>query len=131
MKKDLLKALSWRYATKTFDPEITLSKEQIDRIVEAFNLTATSFGLQPVKLFVVKDKGLKEQLTEASWGQNQVRTASHVLVFCIKTEITPEYIRSEEHTSELQSRGHLVCRLLLEKKIRNVNEVIDAVNDGD
>src|SRR5690625_6160853 len=28
--------------------------------------------------------------------------------------------RSEEHTSELQSRGHLVCRLLLEKKnIRN------------
>src|SRR2546429_5562232 len=27
-----------------------------------------------------------------------------------------EYIRSEEHTSELQSRLHLVCRLLLEKK---------------
>src|SRR5690625_7122166 len=25
-------------------------------------------------------------------------------------------LRSEEHTSELQSRGHLVCRLLLEKK---------------
>src|SRR5690625_3067305 len=28
----------------------------------------------------------------------------------------PEVLRSEEHTSELQSRGHLVCRLLLEKK---------------
>src|SRR5690625_7123768 len=28
--------------------------------------------------------------------------------------------RSEEHTSELQSRGHLVCRLLLEKKKHNV-----------
>src|SRR5437660_12537887 len=27
--------------------------------------------------------------------------------------------RSEEHTSELQSRGHLVCRLLLEKKKDN------------
>src|SRR5690625_5950299 len=27
-------------------------------------------------------------------------------------------LRSEEHTSELQSRGHLVCRLLLEKKKR-------------
>src|SRR5690625_5448052 len=26
------------------------------------------------------------------------------------------WLRSEEHTSELQSRGHLVCRLLLEKK---------------
>src|SRR5439155_10748341 len=28
------------------------------------------------------------------------------------------WMRSEEHTSELQSRGHLVCRLLLEKKNR-------------
>src|SRR5690625_6041798 len=30
-----------------------------------------------------------------------------------------ENMRSEEHTSELQSRGHLVCRLLLEKKKKN------------
>src|SRR3712207_8097788 len=29
-------------------------------------------------------------------------------------------LRSEEHTSELQSRQYLVCRLLLEKKIRNM-----------
>src|SRR2546422_4054162 len=29
---------------------------------------------------------------------------------------TPQRLRSEEHTSELQSRLHLVCRLLLEKK---------------
>src|SRR5437660_7373108 len=29
------------------------------------------------------------------------------------------FTRSEEHTSELQSRGHLVCRLLLEKKKNN------------
>src|SRR3712207_7815465 len=28
----------------------------------------------------------------------------------------PDYLRSEEHTSELQSRQYLVCRLLLEKK---------------
>src|SRR5690625_5575589 len=33
-------------------------------------------------------------------------------VFCF--ELVDD--RSEEHTSELQSRGHLVCRLLLEKK---------------
>src|SRR5207253_6630440 len=38
----------------------------------------------------------------------------------IKGLLLPAYqqlhLRSEEHTSELQSRGHLVCRLLLEKK---------------
>src|SRR5690625_6770366 len=33
-----------------------------------------------------------------------------------------EGMRSEEHTSELQSRGHLVCRLLLEKK-KNKKEI--------
>src|SRR5690625_6530126 len=33
-------------------------------------------------------------------------------------------IRSEEHTSELQSRGHLVCRLLLEKKKKNTRKKI-------
>src|SRR5690625_5547120 len=32
------------------------------------------------------------------------------------TPLAANGFRSEEHTSELQSRGHLVCRLLLEKK---------------
>src|SRR5690625_6890732 len=36
----------------------------------------------------------------------------------IATQNPVEYERSEEHTSELQSRGHLVCRLLLENKKR-------------
>src|SRR5690625_6623566 len=35
----------------------------------------------------------------------------------------PDVIRSEEHTSELQSRGHLVCRLLLEKKKKRYAEI--------
>src|SRR5439155_3302585 len=34
--------------------------------------------------------------------------------------------RSEEHTSELQSRGHLVCRLLLEKKKKKEEVVVDT-----
>src|SRR2546422_4224445 len=34
--------------------------------------------------------------------------------------------RSEEHTSELQSRLHLVCRLLLEKKKREIISIKDA-----
>src|SRR5690625_5643892 len=40
-------------------------------------------------------------------------------------------IRSEEHTSELQSRGHLVCRLLLEKKnfIRMMDNLFYFVMD--
>src|SRR5690625_6932847 len=36
--------------------------------------------------------------------------------------ITLVLVRSEEHTSELQSRGHLVCRLLLEKKKKHISK---------
>src|SRR2546427_8931711 len=35
-----------------------------------------------------------------------------------------EHNRSEEHTSELQSQSNLVCRLLLEKKKKNMNKEI-------
>src|SRR5258708_28752166 len=35
-----------------------------------------------------------------------------------------ELVRSEEHTSELQSPDHLVCRLLLEKKKKNLFQYI-------
>src|SRR5690554_7033204 len=37
----------------------------------------------------------------------------------------PAVGRSEEHTSELQSRPHLVCRLLLEKK-KKIYEILDG-----
>src|SRR5690625_6175229 len=38
--------------------------------------------------------------------------------------------RSEEHTSELQSRGHLVCRLLLEKKnLQEASAVTDVLKE--
>src|SRR5215510_15573733 len=38
--------------------------------------------------------------------------------------------RSEEHTSELQSRGHLVCRLLLEKKKKRRKDFSLATEQG-
>src|SRR3712207_7365779 len=37
--------------------------------------------------------------------------------------VSPEQLRSEEHTSELQSRQYLVCRLLLEKKKKHTFEL--------
>src|SRR6266699_3693327 len=49
----------------------------------------------------------------------------------VSRPILPPCPRSEEHTSELQSRPHLVCRLLPEKKHRRVaggeNDAIDLV----
>src|SRR5207253_4949162 len=47
-----------------------------------------------------------------SWGSLSAATGNFTLV---KFPVAADK-RSEEHTSELQSRGHLVCRLLLERK---------------
>src|SRR2546430_6968873 len=39
----------------------------------------------------------------------------------VTSKVEPQYRRSEEHTSELQSQSNIVCRLLLEKK-KNLRE---------
>src|SRR5256884_3490625 len=50
------------------------------------------------------------------WGDNPTFELAQVNIVDIKPEEELRKTRSEEHTSELQSRLHLVCRLLLEKK---------------
>lgn len=96
MRKLLLmesvKALRWRYATKKFNSEKLLTAEKIEVLKRAFNLTATSYGLQPLKLLVVQNKELQQKLMEASYNQKQVGTASHVLVIGIEKEIDKPFI---------------------------------------
>jgi len=83
-----IKNLQWRYAVKKFDDRKFLTQDQIDTLKEAFNLTATSYGLQPIKLIVIHNKDLQKQLVEHSWNQQQVVQASHVLVICIDNNMS-------------------------------------------
>lgn len=91
---DSLKALKWRYATKKFDSSRTLPEEKIKILKKSFNLTATSYGLQPLKLVVVQDKDIQEELRKASFNQKQLSTASHVLVICIEKEVGKKFIEN-------------------------------------
>ena len=50
-----LESLNWRYATKKFDANRTLTDVQVDQLLEAGNLAASSYGLQPYKLLVIKN----------------------------------------------------------------------------
>src|SRR2546422_7593924 len=58
----------------------------------------------------LRRQGGLENVTVGDAGQDQGQDPAH------KRPAEEEIERSEEHTSELQSRLHLVCRLLLEKK---------------
>ena len=91
---NIIEQLSWRYATKRFNPSAYISQEKIEILKAAFNLTATSFGLQPIKLVVLKDKALQQQLLEPTMNQRQVVDASHVLIFCVETQIDGTYIET-------------------------------------
>src|SRR2546430_3507344 len=50
-------------------------------------------------------------------GKKSLEDSIHQLRLIVKKREASEQMRSEEHTSELQSQSNLVCRLLLEKKI--------------
>src|SRR2546422_6708663 len=59
----------------------------------------------------------------ATPGEEELRLSGGVVVEQIIRPTCGSTRRSEEHTSELQSRLHLVCRLLLEKK-KNTNKIL-------
>jgi len=88
-----IKDLKWRYATKKFDPNKKLVEEQLEMLVEAFNLTATSYGLQPCRLVVVQNDILKEKMIPIAYGQRQVVDASAVLIICT-TKMSEEYLQN-------------------------------------
>ena len=90
--KDSIKNLEWRYAVKKFDSEKTLSNDKVERLKKAFNLTATSYGLQPIRMVVVQNKELQEKLVASSYGQQQVFQASHVLIICIEKVVDKDFI---------------------------------------
>src|SRR3712207_8334903 len=66
-------------------------------------------GLDPVRTALLCE--LIQEIHEENGGAYVVITHD-----IMSAKRVAEYIRSEEHTSELQSRQYLVCRLLLEKK---------------
>lgn len=90
----VLDSLRWRYAVKKFDDGKIVPEEKIDTIKEAFNLTASSYGLQPFKLVVIKNKEIQNQLVEHSWNQKQVSQASHVLVITVPKSYSTEEVSS-------------------------------------
>lgn len=88
----IIESLKWRYATKKFDPTKNLAPEKLHILKEAFNLTATSFGLQTISLVIIENKTLRNQLLEAAYNQRQIVDASHLLVFCINDTINEGHV---------------------------------------
>ena len=86
--------LNWRYATKKFDSEKEIGEEDLNMLLESIQLSASSYGLQPYEIKVVKNKETREKLKAAAWNQTQVTDASYLLVFANLTHINEAYVNT-------------------------------------
>lgn len=88
----IIEDLNWRYATKKFDPSKKVTNEDLETIKESLRLTATSFGMQPLKFMIVENPAVREELKGASWGQSQITDASHMIILCSYIKIGDEHV---------------------------------------
>jgi nitroreductase len=94
----------WRYATKKFDSSKKVSTLDLEILKEAIQLSSSSFGLQPYKVFIIEDPNIRTQMQPMAWNQSQITDASHVLVFANNTKFGA--VEIDEYIQNLvQTRG--------------------------
>src|SRR5690625_6009310 len=90
------------------------------RVVKGVNFVDLNDAGDPIEVAArYADAGADEIVLLNITGDSQNNAVIHRILAQLSHQTDVPIIvggRSEEHTSELQSRGHLVCRLLLEKK---------------
>ena len=101
-KQQVLDAFHFRCATRYYDPERKISKEDFDYILELGRLSPSSVGSEPWQFLVVQNPELRQALKPVSWGMaTQLDDASHVVILANK------HMRydSEDFRANLARRG--------------------------
>ena len=75
-----------RYATKLFDGR-KIPESKVKNLLELIRYAPSSFNIQPWKVVIITDQKLKEKLSPASLNQAQIKSCSHLLVFCADKNI--------------------------------------------
>lgn len=88
----LIENLKWRHAVKAYDSTKKVSKEDLNKILEASRLAPTSSGLQPFRVILVENQELKEKLVPGALNPEVMRDCSHVLVFAAWDSYSAEKI---------------------------------------
>lgn len=102
---DVLQAMQWRYACKKFDSTKKVPEDIVDDLLKILNLTATSLGMQLLKVIVIRDQEIKKQLLPCAYNQHQVVDCSHLLVLCrynhVDENLVDEYVNRSASTREM------------------------------
>ncbi len=107
MQDAILKALNWRYAVKTFNPDKKITKEELKTILESARLAPSSIGIEPWKFIVVENKELRTKMRAASYDQSKVTDAAHIIVIARRTDVRENIARELlERTSKAHQKNH-------------------------
>lgn len=79
---DVFEAIEKRRSVKNFDPNHTIPRQQIDKILSAAILSPTSYNIQNWRFITITNKDLQAKIRQASWNQAQVTDASVVVILC-------------------------------------------------
>lgn len=121
---DIIERLNWRYATKKFDAKRRLSEAKIDILKQAFNLTATSYGLQTLKLILIEDKDKREGLVAHAFGQRQVADASHLMVLCVQDDINSKDVEAHfDNVAEIRATPESILEPFRDQLTETINSM--------
>jgi nitroreductase len=70
--------------------------------VEAIHLAPSSYGTQPYVVHVITSEEVKAKLSPAAWGQAQITQASHLFIFCARTDVVA---RAKEYIAATHTAG--------------------------
>lgn len=132
-QNNFIEILHFRHACKIFDANKKISPEDFEVILEAGRLSPSSFGLEPTRMVVVRDKSLRKKMKPLCWNQEQITTASELVVFKSRVadlKAPTDYVgkmvarRTNKDSSAYEAyqqriRGFLVANDLLGENIIN------------
>jgi nitroreductase / dihydropteridine reductase len=106
---DTLATAKTRYATKAYDAEKKIPKEQFEKLLEILRFSPSSVNIQPWHFLIAETDESKQRIASGLTGNYvynaaKVLHSSHTLIFCTRTDISAEYLEQLLQQDDLSGR---------------------------
>jgi len=121
-----IESLQKRYSVKKFNKDKKISPEILRNILSAGQLSVSSLGLQPYKIFVIESDEMKNKLIPAFKNPSQISTCSHLIVLATKKNVEEKYVdgyfRHITEVREVPMESLDLFRKSIDQYIRSLSE---------
>lgn len=121
-----IESLQKRYSVKKFNKDKKISPEILRNILSAGQLSVSSLGLQPYKIFVIESDEMKNKLIPSFRNPSQISTCSHLIVLATKKNVEEKYVdgyfRHITEVREVPMESLELFRKSIDQYIRSLSE---------